>query len=195
MPKLTTIVLAGNHSPGFDVPMQLAVFGGRPLLEVIAAAAFDWSDEVIVVLGADAEDILEGVDLGKAVVILNPEWEDGETSSLRVALDTVIRDGSGEAVLITRGDIPGIEPHVVARLVDAFRDANASAVVPKYRYAWGYPVLLHRDLWERFMGFEGSADVLQHLRSHPEWVAEVWVDQTAPAVIRAPGDLPDHPRQ
>jgi molybdenum cofactor cytidylyltransferase len=195
MHSITTIVLAGDRSPRFDLPKQLAIVGGKPLLGSVAADAATWSDRVIVVLGADAETILDEIDLGEATVILNPEWEEGEASSVRVALDTVMRDGSCEAVLIVPGDIPGIDRHVAAQLVDTFRDSNARVVVPKYRYAWGYPVLLHRDLWERFMGFEGDADVLQHLRSHPEWVTEIWIDRTAPSAIERPTDLPDQPRR
>ena len=190
MNNITTIVLAGDRSPRFGMPKQLVPFDGGSLLGSVVADAAGWSDGVIVVLGADAEAILEEVDFGAAVVILNPEWEEGAASSLRVALDTAMRDGSCEAVLITQGDIPGIDPQVAFRVVEAFRDSSKRVVVPKYRYAWGYPVLLHRELWERFMGFEGDADVLQHLLSHPEWVAEVWIDRTAPGAVRGPADLP-----
>ena len=54
-------------------PKQLLDWGGRPLLQHVVAAVASWPvGGVTVVLGAHAEEILDRVDFGAALVIDQP---------------------------------------------------------------------------------------------------------------------------
>ena len=79
------VVLAAGSSRRMGRPKQLLDVAGRPLLEVVVGHAnASRLDEVLVVLGAAAEEIQAEVDFGRARVLINPDHGSGMASSLRV---------------------------------------------------------------------------------------------------------------
>ena len=68
--------------------------------------------------------------------------------------------------------------------------------MPKYRYAWGNPVVVERSLWPRLMSLEGDEGAKRLLQAHPDWVHEVWFEQRPPRDIDTRADFDDlRPRQ
>ena len=57
-------------------------------------------DDVLVVLGAAADEIRAGVDLGRARVLINPEYTSGMASSLRAGLTSLADDVDRVAVIL-----------------------------------------------------------------------------------------------
>lgn len=188
---IAAIVLAAGGSRRLGRPKQLEPWGDNTLLGKVVdeARALPGIDEVWVVLGANLEQVMEKVDLDGCGIIENPEWEDGFASSLRVGLDALTRLSKAEAALIMLGDQPGILPEVVAELVSVARKRGHPAIVPKYRYVRGNPVIIKRSLWERVMSLTGDEGARQLLQAHPEWVDEVWVDSLPPRDVDTAGDV------
>lgn len=193
----TAIILAAGPSRRLGKPKQLLPWGGPTLLGTVVAQTLEWPvDSVWVVLGSRFEEVLQSVDLGDAGVVENPEWEEGMASSLRVGLDVASRDPSTEAALIVMGDQPGIDPAVVEALLEHRKTSDALAVVPKYRYVRGHPVLIARTLWSRLMSLEGDQGGRDLLQAHPEWVEEVIFEQLAPRDVDTSDDVRDlQPRE
>jgi len=192
MTRTTALILAAGASRRFGLPKQLADWKGRPLLEWVVGAVGGWPiDAVTVVLGAHEEEILEAVDFGEALVAVNPEWDDGLASSLRVGLDAVGRDLQMERAFIVLADQPLIPAEVPQGLIDGMDQSSRPAAVPKYRYQPGNPVLLDRFLWPRLMSLEGDSGAARLFKAHPEWVHEVRFDHPAPRDIDTPQDLSD----
>jgi molybdenum cofactor cytidylyltransferase len=193
----TAIILAAGPSRRLGKPKQLLPWGGPTLLGTVVAQTLEWPvDSVWVVLGSHFEEVLQSVDLGDAGVVENPEWEEGMASSLRVGLDVASRDPSTEAALIVMGDQPGIDPAVVEALLEHRKTSDALAVVPKYRYVRGHPVLIARTLWSRLMSLEGDQGGRDLLQAHPEWVEEVIFEQLAPRDVDTSDDVRDlQPRE
>lgn len=193
----TAIILAAGPSRRLGKPKQLLPWGGPTLLGTVVAQTLEWPvDSVWVVLGSRFEEVLQSVDLGDAGVVENPEWEEGMASSLRVGLDVASRDPSTEAALIVMGDQPGIDPAVVEALLKHRKTSDALAVVPKYRYVRGHPVLIARTLWSRLMSLEGDQGGRDLLQAHPEWVEEVIFEQLAPRDVDTSDDVRDlQPRE
>jgi molybdenum cofactor cytidylyltransferase len=195
--SITAIILAAGPSSRLGRPKQLLPWGGPTLLGTVVAQTLAWPvDSVWVVLGSLYEEVLQAVDLGDAGVVENPEWEEGMASSLRVGLDVASRDPSTEAALIVMGDQPGIDPAVVAALLDHRKTSDAPAIFPKYRYVRGHPVLIARTLWSRLMSLEGDQGGRDLLQAHPEWVEEIIFEQLAPRDVDTADDVRDlQPRQ
>lgn len=199
MPALLTaaLVLAAGGSRRLARPKQLLDWDGRPLLEHVLAAAFSWPVAgVVVVLGASAEEILERVDFGEAIAVVNPEWEEGLAATLRVGLDFLSQEARWEAVLVALGDQPLIPPEVPPALLAAAEETGRPVVIPVYRYQRGNPVLVARPLWGRLMSLQGDAGAGALFRAHPAWVQEVRFDRAAPADVDTLDDfqnLPRHP--
>ena len=146
---------------------------------------------VVVVIGAAEDEVLEAVDFGDAVVAVNPEWEEGIASSIRVGLDVLSRDRRIDAAFIALGDQPHIPSEVPGALIAALEDSGRQAAVPKYRYERANPVLIHRSLWPRLMSLEGDSGAARLLQTHPEWVEEVWIDHTPPIDVDTRDDVAD----
>lgn len=177
-------------------PKQLLDWGGRPLLQHVLELVTSWPVRgVAVVLGAYAEEILDRVDFGSALVAVNPGWEEGIASSLRVGLDLLARESKDDAAFIVLADQPQIPPDVPAALLSGAEESGRPAVVPVYRYQRGNPVLAARSLWPRLMSLEGDAGAAALLQAHPAWVHEVRFDHPAPADIDFPADIHNFPRR
>lgn len=190
--SVAAIVLAAGGSRRLGRPKQLVQWRGRPLLEGVVSAVAGWPVSlVVVVIGAAEDEVLEAVDFGDAVVAVNPEWEEGIASSIRVGLDVLSRDRRIDAAFIALGDQPRIPSEVPGALIAALEDSGRQAAVPKYRYERANPVLIHRSLWPRLMSLEGDSGAARLLQTHPEWVEEVWIDHTPPIDIDTRDDVAD----
>jgi molybdenum cofactor cytidylyltransferase len=189
---IAALVLAAGGSRRLGRPKQLVPWRGRPLLEGVIAETAAWPvGRVAVVLGDHAEQILEEVDFGEATVLINPDWEEGIAASLRVGLDHLGREPRIQRVFVALGDQPRIPGEVPGALIEAMDRTGLPAAVPKYRFQPGNPALLDRSLWPRIMSLEGDAGASRLLRSHPEWVEEVWFDHLPPRDVDTVADVAD----
>jgi CTP:molybdopterin cytidylyltransferase MocA len=190
--KVAALALAADVGSGFDDCKYLLPLRGSTLIETVVAEVHSWPvDGVIVVLGPDAERIVAATDFGEATIVIDPEWEEGEAAPLRVGLDTLYREDVYDALILTYLDDPAPYGSVVDRLLAARRHGGRPAIVPKYRYAAGYPIVVGAELWPRLIGLEGSASVDQVLQSHRDWMEEVWFDRLPPRRILTRDDLLD----
>jgi CTP:molybdopterin cytidylyltransferase MocA len=188
MPRTVAVVLANEPGSGFTGSKYLGDIGGTTLIDRVLADVSSWPvDDTVVVLGPDAEEILESMASTAATVVIDLEWSEGSAASLRVGLDVVVRGPATDLVVIVPADQPGIGAEDVEALIEAAE--GATAAVPKYRYRRGFPVVLARSMWERLLGSEGDLDVLDLLGSHPEGVREVWFDHLASPRVRSPADI------
>lgn len=187
---IAALVLAAGGSRRLGRPKQLERWGDVTLLEHVVATTREFPvDEVWVVIGADAAAVLDGGGLDGCGVVENPEWEEGMASSLRAGLDALTRLSRADAALIVLGDQPDVRREVVEEVVGAYRRTRSQAVVPKYRYAWGNPVLVDRRLWPRLMSLSGDEGARRLLQAHPEWVEEVWVESMPPRDVDTEADV------
>ena len=165
------------------------------MLQAVLTDARSWQvAEIVVVLGSDGEEVASGI-RGEVTIVIDPEWEEGFAASMRVGLDTISRGPAVDAVVVARGDQPGVEQSVVETLVATFADGRSNAVLPKYRYARGYPVVIGEDLRHRLMGVEGDVDLVEFLASHDSGVTEVWFDRLPPLEVRSADDITHRPRR
>ena len=185
------LILAAGGSRRLGRPKQLEPWGpGMTLLGAVVDRVRSFGlDELWVVLGAELDAVIAEVDLTDCGVVENPEWEEGLASSLRVGLDALTRMSKADDALILMGDQPGIAPAVVEELIATKRRSKRMAAVPKYRYAWGNPVLVDRVLWPRLISLSGDQGAKRLLQAHPEWVEEVWVESLAPRDIDTAADV------
>jgi molybdenum cofactor cytidylyltransferase len=165
------IVLAAGSGSRFGGAKQLAELDGVPLLEhaLRAIEAVPAIDRIVVVLGARADEVLAGVDLGAASAVVCEDWDEGQAASLRCGIEAVAADA--DAAVITLGDMPRITPAVIARFADLAAEhgeqARARAV---YDGEPGHPVALGRayfPLVAELRGDVGARGVLKRIGAYP----------------------------
>ncbi|WP_245501058.1 nucleotidyltransferase family protein [Lichenibacterium minor] len=181
--RVAAVILAAGTSSRYraadpSVATKLvAPHGGVPLVRRVADAALaSPARPVVVVTGHAAPEVRDAL-AGCAVAFAhNPDFATGLASSLRVGLGALPADASGALVLL--GDMPGVTPPLLERLLAAFAiDPAAEAVVPVTAERRGNPALLGRALFARagaLTGDEGARRLLARAR-----VVEVDVDDDA----------------
>lgn len=188
--RVAAVVLAAGAGSRFGGGKLAATLDGRPVLQhVLDRLARARLDEVVVVLGADAERLEPMIDWREERRVRNPDPGRGLSSSLRVGLDAL--DDDVEAALIVLGDQPRVPVRAIRAVLDAPRDPDRPAAVPVYGRDGGRnPVLLHRagfDLVEAASGDRGLGPILA---ARPELVLEVPVrDVAANPDIDTPADV------
>lgn len=192
------VVLAAGGSRRLGRTKQLEPWGRSNLLGHVVSRTFEFPvDEVWVVLGHEADQILDHTDLGEAYVVENLEWEEGIASSLRVVLDALTRLSRCDQALIVIGDQPEVPVDTVTDLLESHARSGKPVSIPKYRYSWGNPVVVNRSLWARLMSLEGDEGAKRLWQAHPEWVNEVWFSESAPRDVDTEADVdelkPRHP--
>jgi nicotine blue oxidoreductase len=166
-------VLAAGGGSRFGGGKLLAKLGGRPIIETVLDNLREAPvDEIIVIVGADAESLREVCERYGIRTVANQEWERGQSTSVLAGLRTC----GGRAAVVMLGDQPFVGAEAVARLVAAFAE-GAKVAVATYGGKRRNPVLFSREIWPlleaELAGDEGARSVL---RRHPELVVEVPCD-------------------
>jgi CTP:molybdopterin cytidylyltransferase MocA len=143
------LLLAAGEGRRFGGPKQLARIAGRPLIEH-ALDALRGLDRVVVVLGARAEEIRAGADLGDAEIVLCADWAEGMGASLRHGLAAL--GGAGEVVIVLAD-----QPFITAAVVERVRSAPGDAARAVYDGAPGHPVVVRGPLLARAGELRGDA--------------------------------------
>ncbi|HVF40288.1 MAG TPA: nucleotidyltransferase family protein [Gemmatimonadaceae bacterium] len=177
---IVAIVLAAGGSTRMGTPKQLLLYDGEPLVRRAAlAAAHAGAGRVLVIIGADSALVAAAVD-GMALVetVLNPEWQDGLSSSLSVGVRAAISDRGCDAVLITLADQPLVDSAALSSLVCRFNDDNR-IVAAEYEGSLGVPALIGREHLEDLLQITGDSGARRWLRSRCDDVHRVPLSRAA----------------
>ena len=164
MTTLAAVLAAGDGSR-FGGPKLRAGLRGRPLVTwVLEAALAAGLDETVVITGG--EDLSDLVPAGVTIVD-NPDWADGQATSVQVAVRHAEACGH-DAVVIGLGD----SPMVPAEAWRAVADGDAPIVTAEFEGARRPPVRLAREVWPLLPtdGDEGARVLLQ---GRPDLVSAV----------------------
>ncbi len=198
MSGIAALVLAADSLTDGS-PRALGRWGKTTTVEHVVDLVEPLFETRVVVLGIDGDRVADEIDLGDAIVVVDPEWSEGVSSPLRAGLDTLIRATKVDHVVVIDLAAPQIDVGVLRELIDGHmatphalpgrRLGDQAATVGKYRYTRAGPIVLARELWERFLSLEGPMPILQVLSAHPDWVAEVWIDRLPPVEVHDAEDL------
>jgi molybdenum cofactor cytidylyltransferase len=144
------ILAAGSGSRFGDEPKLLADVDGSPVLEHVIRSAerAGHIGKVVVVLGAHADELREGVDFGAAQVVECEDWEAGQSASLKCGLNAI---AAGQKVLVLLGDQPLVTSRVIQWLAEEPAGTRAS-----YHGQPGHPVVLGPRLCDEARALDGD---------------------------------------
>jgi len=186
---IAALVLAAGRAVRMGSPKLLLPVGGEALLvRVLRAARASRCDDVLVVVGAGAEDITAAAREAGARAVLNPRYAEGMGTS--VAAGIAALPDECEAVVVLLGDQPFVGPEIINALIDAHRDTGRPLVASRYGTVRGAPMLIGRDLFDEARALDGDVGARVLLRGHPDLLAEVDVGE-GPASwdVDTPDDL------
>ncbi len=190
MSDVGALVLATAAGSRLGGALAFGSWGSGTVLEhVVAVVRQAGIEDVTVVLGPRADDVLEATDLKDVTVVVDSDWEEGQTSGLRAGLDTLWRSCELSTAVVVDLERPDIDAGTIREIVAVHGAATTPVTVPKYRFARGGPIAVARELWPRLMGLEGDAEISRYLEAHPVWLTEVWIDRVRSVRVATAEDL------
>jgi molybdenum cofactor cytidylyltransferase len=173
--SIGAVILAAGTSSRMGEPKQLLRLGGKPLLEqVLDNVRSAAVDEIVVVLGAAAENIRQQVDLSQIKVVINSSYEQGMGTSLGAGLAAL--DPAISAALILLADQPFVRPATLDRICAEYRRSHAQIVIPLYKGFRGNPVLLDQSVFPEVMALSGDVGCRAIFGNHLEGIVKLPVD-------------------
>lgn len=152
-------------------PKALLELGGVPLvLRQLIALSDAGVDELVVVLGHHAQQILPVIEHFPFTVVYNPRPDDGQVSSQRLGLAAL--NPHLDAVLIALADQPLIGEQDITSLIGAFkkRPEGTAIVVPRVAGQPGNPVIFSDAVREQILAGEGDVGCRQWRSANPRAV-------------------------
>jgi len=190
-PSLCGVILAAGQSSRMGRPKALLPWRQGSFLSSAIQTLSPFSDLVIVVAGRNADEIRTTVDSLGAFLIVNPDPDRGQFSSLQVGLQEVLNRGRDSAIL-TLVDRPAPELATVSYLRDEFLrriNEGAWAIVPSFQEKHGHPVFLTREMLSAFLDAPINSNAREIRHQHQDRTVYVEVnDPLVAANIDTPGD-------
>ena len=179
---IPAVVLAAGKSSRMGRPKALLPIGSSGetfLTRVIRVLREGGAEAIVVVIGGDAAAVRASLPREDASItaVDNPQYEEGQLSSLLVGLAAVERQDNVEAVMVTLVDLPLISPCTVRSVLDAYRaKPGAPLVRPRRGNRHGHPVIFNRSIFEELRRADPSMGAKPVVRAHAAEEVNVDVD-------------------
>jgi len=159
------------------------------LLSSSIHALSDHCDLVLVVAGANADNLRPVIYGCGADLVVNPAPDRGQFSSLQVGLQEVLNRGRDSA-MVTLVDRPPLQPETLSALVAAFasRAHGTWATIPEYQGAHGHPILIGREMIEEFLRAPVTSNAREVEHAHQQRIAYL---DTSDALVTTNLDTPE----
>lgn len=181
-PKVAGIILAAGASRRLGRPKQLLDFRGKPLLQhAIDHARASRLAEVILVLGASHDRIEPAIDASGLRIVVNPEFAEGQSTSLIAGLDAV--DANVDGVLFLLGDQPGVTREIIDTELEAFDGDPTTIVMTAWQGTPSHPVLFGRAYFDTLRALSGDTGARRIIADARDRVRHVVSDRPVPGDV------------
>ncbi|WP_420322542.1 nucleotidyltransferase family protein [Flagellimonas sp.] len=159
------ILAAGASSRMKGEIKQLLPWGNSTLLGNAINQAKKVSNAVYVVLGANADKILEVISIN-ADIIHNPNWETGMGSSISCGIKHIQKKENPKAVLIMLADQPLIDAVFLNELIQKFINGSAEITATIYKNKAGVPSIFDSSLFPELMNLASDVGARTIVEKH-----------------------------
>lgn len=168
---VAAIILAAGGSRRFGKPKQLLDWKGQPFVRVVATKALEARlSPVVVVTGANAEQVEAAVKDLNVIIVRNDGWESGQGSSIRIGIRSLTNVGASIFLLV---DQPQISASILRALVEKHAQGLYPIVAPMVMDRRANPVLFDQVTFPDLLALEedvgGRAIFHKHRVEYLPW--------------------------
>ena len=176
------VLLAAGRSTRFDAGNKLlAEVDGVPIVrraaETLCRSAVD---EVVVVLGHEADRVAEALDGLDVTARRNEDYDGGQSTSVGTGVEVARRDG-WDAVVFALGDMPFVRPATVDALRAVYEAGDGTIAAAAYEGKRGHPVLFGAEHYDALASVTGDRGGRRLVEEHED---AVLVETDDPGVTR-----------
>jgi molybdenum cofactor cytidylyltransferase len=189
---LAAVVLSAGESSRMGRPKALLPVGQTFFLDrIVTALRATKVGGIFVVLGHNAAALKEKIKHLPVTILVNPDYSQGQLSSLQSALRALEKEPI-DGIVLHLVDHPFIDSALVDRMVDAFYASKKPIVVPVCRGRRGHPVIFSRDLFAELLAAPLDQGAKSVVRAHAAETLEIETDDEG---ITCDIDTPEAYRQ
>lgn len=187
------VILAAGGSIRMGRDKALLPWNGTTFVSAAIERLKAYTQLVIVVAGANAKTLAPEVYARGGFLVVNPEPERGQFSSLRVGLQEVLNRGR-DAAVVTLVDRPPATAATMDALMAAFAkhfkgDDGKWALVPENGGKHGHPIVISREMIEAFLRADPASTARDVEHANQDHIVYVPVhDANVTANINTPED-------
>jgi molybdenum cofactor cytidylyltransferase len=167
------LILAAGESSRMGRDKALLTYRGRTFLETIVGTLREAGiGRVVVVLGHHAEEIRNTVRLDDIEVVVNFEYQRGQTSSLQAGLGALASE-EPEAIVLCLVDHPAVSAATVQKLLESFQQFHAPVVIPTDQGRRGHPLVISCALFPELLSLspaEGANTIIRKYRNATQFL-------------------------
>ena len=162
---IAAIILAAGYSSRMGTPKPMLKIGDRTILERAIELFRDVGiEDVIVVVGHRANEIISHVEYCRARAITNEQFERGMFSSVQAGVNALSPES--EAFFVLPVDIPLVRTETIRDLLGAYRDGNSKIVFPAFLGKRGHPPLISASYRNEILSYSGGDGLRGFFRKH-----------------------------
>jgi molybdenum cofactor cytidylyltransferase len=148
--SIVPVILAAGDSKRMGYPKAILPLGEDIFItRILKTIGKIGLPHPIIVLGKTAAEIRTQIQNWDAEIIINPNPERGQLSSIQLGLSCIHSDFS--AGMIWPVDQPTVSDRLVLKLVRLFLSSGSLIAIPSYGNRRGHPTIFHRTLFQEFM--------------------------------------------
>ncbi len=166
--NVAIIILAAGASTRMGTSKQLLPYqGGSLLRHTLESAIASVCKPVVVVLGANAEQIRSEVSLPSVQVVENLQWNLGMSSSIRCGISSLSNCyESIDAAVITVCDQPFISAEIINQLVAAYHSTGKPIIASQYAQTFGVPALFSYQFFSELAALKETVGAKHLIKQH-----------------------------
>lgn len=174
---LAAAILAAGESRRMGAPKALLPFAGRTFVEhLLEVATHSRIGVRRVVVGAHASEIAAKLHSVNAEIVVNPEWQQGQLSSIQTAIRS-LPPGQTSGLLLCPVDHPLVSAKLIAMLIEAFDSSGKLIVLPTYAGRRGHPLIFRASLFPELLAASPEIGARQVVWAHAASVLEVATEE------------------
>lgn len=152
------IILAAGSSSRLGKPKQNLIFQGQTLLQrAIQNALASVCENVVVILGGNAEMIQSTLTGQPVPVIYNPDWQEGIASSIRLGITELQKALPNiTSAILMLCDQPFADAAILNQLIQKKLAAGKSIIASAFDGTFGSPALFDRAHFAELQQLTGS---------------------------------------
>jgi len=172
---VSAILLAAGESKRMGEPKQLMPLGQSTILEQAINNLLNSAvNEIIVVLGHRAEEMIKTIAAKPVKIAINPDYWQGMSTSIIAGLNLI--DSQAQAVMLALGDQPSVSSQIINQLIEEFYHHDKGIIIPTYQGKRGHPIIFAIKYKQKLLELTGDIGARQIIKDHPQDILEVAVD-------------------